>query len=340
MSKKVQSPSVEKFTTSAGIRIYRLRMEAFPNFFVFAYLVLGGDVPTLIDSGSGWEQSNEDLRTAFDTLKSEFGETVAIGDIGRILVTHGHMDHFGGLMFLREQLEAPIGVHALDRRILTHYEERVIVATKSLHVFLRRAGLSETAQISLMEMYQFGKGFYRSVPVDFTIEEGKTIGDLFEFIHVPGHCPGQVCIRIGDVLITADHILSRITPHQSPESITRNVGLGHYLDSLEKAQQHADVSLALGGHELPMTDLAGRIDEIRASHVERLDKVLEICKEPATIKDISYNLFGETHGYNVLLALEEAGAHVEYLHQRGELVVDNLQELEAEADPAVQYRIV
>jgi len=89
-----------------------------------------------------------------------------------------------------------------------------------------------------------------------------------------------------------------------------------------------------------MTDLDGLIDDIRASHIDRLDKVLGICKEPATIKEISYNLFGETHGYNVLLALEEAGAHVEYLYQRGELVVANLQELEAEADPAVQYRIV
>jgi hypothetical protein len=50
-------------------------------------------------------------------------------------------------------------------------------------------------------------------------------------------------------------------------------------------------------------------------------------------------LFGETHGYNVLLALEEAGAHVEYLYQRGELGIENLQELAGSSGPVpIHYR--
>jgi hypothetical protein len=34
------------------------------------------------------------------------------------------------------------------------------------------------------------------------------------------------------------------------------------------------------------------------------------------------------NGYNVLLALEEAGAHVEYLYQRGLLSITNIADLE------------
>ena len=45
------------------------------------------------------------------------------------------------------------------------------------------------------------------------------------------------------------------------------------------------------------------------------------------------------YGYNVLLALEEAGAHVEYLYQRGLLAIDNLLDLESSSGPAaICYR--
>ncbi len=44
-------------------------------------------------------------------------------------------------------------------------------------------------------------------------------------------------------------------------------------------------------------------------------------------------------GYHVLLAIEEAGAHVEYLHQRGRLRIVNLDELESDNCPVVtRYR--
>jgi hypothetical protein len=67
--------------------------------------------------------------------------------------------------------------------------------------------------------------------------------------------------------------------------------------------------------------------------------VLGLLEQPHTILEISQALFGEVHGYNALLALEEAGAHVEYLYQRGQLGIDNLDELESNAEPApIRYR--
>jgi len=51
-------------------------------------------------------------------------------------------------------------------------------------------------------------------------------------------------------------------------------------------------------------------------------------QQPRTIAEVSQFLFGEVHGYNILLALEETGAHVEYLYQRGLLEIANLDDLE------------
>jgi len=329
--------SVERFTSSDGRVIYGMPVEAFPRFIANVYIVRDGDRTVLIDCGSPMAQSNESLVAGLAAIEDRFGERITLADVDLILITHGHMDHFGGLPFVRAQTDAPVGIHILDRRILSHYEERVIVAAKQLAVFLERAGISVEAIRGLMQMYRMQKGLYHSTPVDFTLEEGTAPIDGMEVIHVPGHCPGQVCLRLGDVLLAADHVLSRITPHQAPESITLNMGLGHYLESLAKVAKLDGIRLALGGHEDPIEDLPKRVGQIRSAHQRRLERVLELCTEPSSVVEVSKGLFGATHGYNVLLAIEETGAHVEHLYQTGDLVAGNVEELRDQEQPVIEY---
>ncbi|MBI5671135.1 MAG: MBL fold metallo-hydrolase [Chloroflexi bacterium] len=332
-------PTIERFESSSGARIYRIPVEAFPQFIAFCYVVLGMGVPTLVDTGSGFGSSNDHLLAGIAALADDFGEPLRLTDIRRILVSHGHIDHFGGVAFMVEQTGAAVGIHEIDRRVLTAYEERVIIATKDLRVYLERAGVSEKLRDSLMEMYGFAKKHVRSVTVDFALDEDTPL-DGMRFIHAPGHCPGQVCIVIGDVLLSADHVLARTTPHQAPESITHYTGLGHYLESLRKVQALDGIRLALAGHEEPIHDLYGRISDIRASHQRKLERIcdtLQTAGEPLTISQISKSMYPDRHGYEVLLALEEVGAHVEYLYQHGSLSVCNLDEVEREPNPALKY---
>jgi len=337
MARIPATPPVEKFVSEGGLRVYRMRLEVFPGFYAHAHLVLGLDVPILIDTGSGLDNSNAELVERFGAVQSEFGETVGLKDVGRILVTHGHMDHFGGVQFVVEASGAKVGIHVLDKRVLTNYEERVLIASKSLREFLGRAGVEGGSASEMMDLYMIGKGFYRSVPVEFLLDESVELFGCLQFLHVPGHCGGQVCIRMGDILFTADHVLARITPHQSPESITRNVGVGHYLESLLKVRDLPNVRVGLGGHEVAVTNLARRVDEIWQAHQDRLERVLSVCAEPRTINAVAFALFGPLQGYNALLGLEEAGAHVEYLYQRAELGVANLDRVHRDEEPAIQY---
>ncbi len=328
---------VTRHTTAEGRNIYCMPIEVFPNFVGNVYVISDGEVRILVDTGSPMPNSNENLVAALAQIGEKFGEPIALADIDKIVITHGHTDHFGGLPFVRKHTDAPVGVHVLDRRILSHYEERVVVASKNLSVFLAGSGLSETAQEATMQMYMATKSFYKSGPVDFDLAEGEALEENIDVYHVPGHCPGQVCLQVDDILLVADHVLSRITPHQAPESLTLNMGLGHYLESLTKIESFDHIRLALGGHEDPIEDLPQRVGEIKASHEERLNKVLEICKEPASIVMVSKELFGKVGGYTILLALEEAGAHVEYLYQRGELVASNVETLRDTEDPVIEY---
>jgi glyoxylase-like metal-dependent hydrolase (beta-lactamase superfamily II) len=178
------------------------------------------------------------------------------------------------------------------------------------------------------------------VPVQRAFEDRQEIDGL-EIIHVPGHSPGHVVIRIGDILLCGDHILPRTIPQQWPERLAPYTGLGHYLDSLERIRRIEGLAVGLGGHEPPMRKLYQRIDEIRASHLRRLDRLLEIIAKaphPLSIAEITRQMYSRQQGFYALLALFDVGARVEYLDQRGQLAIENLDEVRNQEPPVYRYR--
>ena len=331
-------PPVAQFTTSTGVRIYRISCQAFPGLVAHTYLLLGAGPVTLVDTGSGFGDSTRHIREGFEAIRRDFGESVALRDVKRVLITHGHMDHFGGLAQVVGPITAEVGIHELDKWVLVSYEERVIVATKAMQFYLQQAGVPADRRGQLLTMYAEGKQHVRSVPADLTLYDGQEFDGL-KFIHTPGHCPGQVCIQIGDVLLSADHVLPRTTPHQSPESITAWTGLGHYLDALVKIGKVVGVRLALGGHETPIENFYPRIEEIRIDHERKLDRIAGLLGDDrgSTIQELTDRMYPSLRGWNVLLALTEVGAHIEYLYERGSLRVVNLDQLEREPNPALRY---
>jgi glyoxylase-like metal-dependent hydrolase (beta-lactamase superfamily II) len=317
------------YTSSGNAKIYQIPLHEFPKLIGNVYFVLAGKYRVLIDSGSGFEKSNMELEQGLEEISQLRGEDCSLSTLSHIFITHGHIDHFGGLPYIHERSEAKICIHELDHRIVSNHLERLSVAQHRLEEFFLEAGLDEEQREKELEMYKVTKSLFRSVDVDLTYEAlGMKLGP-FRFIHVPGHCAGHVVIRLHNVLFSGDHILEKTSPHQAPEQITLSTGLETYLKSLEKVRPLAKkVNIILGGHEDPVYDLEKRIDEIRGVHRDRLRLMLKILNKPRTILEVSKYLFGRVEGYTVLLAIEETGAHVEYLYQRGYLHITNIQEIE------------
>ena len=337
---------VQRFRSRAGVVIYSFQAETFPGHINNLYLI-DGRVPgagtaqdlVLLDAGSQLEQSARDLARARAVLAGVFHQPGLLDEVRYLIVSHGHIDHFGGVGDWARR-GAKIYAHPFDSRVITRFDERLIESSVFLRDFLLHAGCGEEQTAQLIAMNTDGKRSFQSLPLDGLLSDGQTFHGL-RIYHVPGHCPGQVMVRVDNILLTADHLLDRITPNQSPEHITPWTGLDHYLLSLQRTAVLIDsqkIDVALGGHEAPMWNPAQRVEQTVAFHHKRLQRVLELCKDDLTIAELTGRLFGEVSGYGRLMALGEAAAHVEYLARRGELQLANVEDLLRARNPAMRYR--
>lgn len=333
-------PDVKRFVSVGGVKIYRIPYNALPDLTGRVYLVLDGGPPTLVDAGSGIGQSTRQILGGLHAVRTEFGEAVGLGDIRRIVITHGHLDHVGGLGDLVRATQSQVGVHLLDRRIIEAYDERATLTNHALACFMRWAGVAPERQPEILGAFGYAPGRMQSAPVDFSLEDGQQLDGL-RIVHTPGHSPGHVCLVIDNVLLTGDHVLARTISQQWPESVAPYTGLGHYLESLEKVDRIGGIDLALGGHEPPIRDLPKRIDEIRASHLRRLDRVLGIiagAPYPLSIDEITEKMYSRQKGFRAMLALTDVASRVEYLDQRGRLAIANIDEVAKRENLVYRYR--
>ncbi|MCR9135771.1 MAG: MBL fold metallo-hydrolase [Alphaproteobacteria bacterium] len=121
-----------------------------------------------------------DVATILDVIKENGIEVKAIW------LTHGHIDHAGGAMDLKEALGVDIiGPHRDDKPLLDGLEDQA-----------KMFGLTEAV---------------RNVQPDRWLDEGETLsfdGHEFQVLHCPGHAPGHVVFfnraagfaHLGDVL--------------------------------------------------------------------------------------------------------------------------------------------
>lgn len=218
-----------------------------------------------------------DYNYIVDTGMSENGyrqikNTIDLSKIDMCIITHLHIDHIGGALYLEKYNKIPIYISKNDYdtiKYITDNRQEYFNDYKNLMI---SNGVPEelfhdiTGGNPVMKFIDY----YSSL--NLNIIENMHMRDT-EIIDVPGHSPGSVCIYFNDThaMITGDHILKNISPNIS---VYRNNTdyLGMYMESLNKVRSY-DVSIAYPGHRDNFTNFSDRIDQILEHHRIRIENM-------------------------------------------------------------------
>jgi hydroxyacylglutathione hydrolase len=157
--------------------------------FTNAFLVRGRNGCVLVDTGNPGKADRILALLAEHTSTSLSAGGGAPDDVRLILITHGHVDHFGSAAALRERIGAPVAVHALDADAV----RRGIHQPGSLHPTSRLIDL--LMRIPLPLFPDRAPAFEPDVVFkdEWRSDEYGVAGQV---LHTPGHTPGSVSVLL------------------------------------------------------------------------------------------------------------------------------------------------
>jgi glyoxylase-like metal-dependent hydrolase (beta-lactamase superfamily II) len=290
----------------------------------------------LLEDGPGWLLVDTGLRTsALEELWEAIFASAALGGrpITRVLVTHFHPDHVGLAGWICARWNAPLLMPRsewLKAWLLCTDDEQALLEQHL--AFHHRAG----AELETLELLRARGMSFRSrvAPLPRTLRaigEGDVIraGEgSWRVMIGAGHAPEMACLwnEAEEVLISADHILPRISPHvgvhpAEPEGDP----LGTFLSSLTRFQELPATTLVLPSHGEPFHGLHERIAALQHHHGERLTMLRQAAAEAGSKGLTGYDAVGRMFPRalgpgQIGPALSEALAHLAHLAARGELL--------------------
>jgi glyoxylase-like metal-dependent hydrolase (beta-lactamase superfamily II) len=216
---------------------------------------MGGHVHAfLLDDGHGLTL----IDTLFDTDGHRvLGEIRRLGrspqDVRRIVLTHGHRSHLGGLAALKRASGATVYGHEWEADIIAGERKAQGVTLVPMRPFLTYAPVYPL-QVGLA----LGVGAHSPCDVDEPIVDGSRVGPL-EVIQAPGHSPGHLAFWWPEqrALFAGDAIAT--WPEFSAGWSAFNLNVRQHRESLHRMAELEPDILAVG-HGAPMTrDVVERV---------------------------------------------------------------------------------
>ena len=286
---------------------------------------------------------------SFESLKDGYKAAgINLTDVRYSIVSHGHSDHDGTIPEFITESNADLCAHE-SYKFLKPYKSWDIqdFSSTTLQRELTAIGETKVDKSDFDKRLNRDDEYYRrrkKTEVVVPLSDGTTIGDM-KVISTPGHSPDQICLSIDDVIFTGDHVLPEITPHPTTKMVFKEsfyksllrkemgleslYGLGVYMESLGVISQVDSDIMFLPAHRLYNRGRVNTIGPSRAKdivehHVRRLRKLLEVFEtKESSLEDLTRGIFsrGKLLGTNLMAALSEVVAHLEFLEDVGDIEV-------------------
>ena len=307
---------------------------------VNAYLI-EDDPLVLVDSGPNSGKALDELERALDAR----GHSVS--DIGLLVITHQHIDHFGlaGILARRSGAE----VAALDRLApyLGNYSHETDLDDRYAELMMLRHGVSPEVATALRTVSGSFRAWGGAVKVTQPLADGMQLrlrDRTLTVLHRPGHSPSDTVFwdRERRMLLGADHLIAHISSNpliarplgvEPASADERPQALVTYLESLRRTRE-MDLDFVLAGHGEPVVDHVRVIDERFRLHERRATKIARlIAAEPRTAHEIAAEMWGNIAVTQAYLTLSEVLGHVD-------LLVNAETVREVERDGVVRFEAV
>jgi glyoxylase-like metal-dependent hydrolase (beta-lactamase superfamily II) len=290
---------------------------------VYAIEEKGGGL-LLWDSGIGSAEGTAALEEGFRRLGRRFDE------VTRIVISHAHVDHYGGARFVEERrgADVPAYAHAADAPKMVEGGPRWRDRMPLVGAYLMRLGVPVEILLAIREQGTRSHSLARRVRELRPIAGGDVIEARhlsLRVVHMPGHTPGLLCLHdeAHRLFLSADHLLEKVSPNPIIE-LGPNGEEGFFRPLLAYVESVArmralEVDLVLPGHGPPFPGHRAVIDRLLAFYGKRQARIRELLAErPRTAWDVSCALFPTARPTDAFLTVSETIANLEALEQRGE----------------------
>jgi glyoxylase-like metal-dependent hydrolase (beta-lactamase superfamily II) len=286
---------------------------------------------TLIDSGPA---STESLEAVVKGLRA-LGHDLT--DLGLLVVTHQHVDHFG----LTSYLAAASGAEVACSDSLAVYAETFEEAAAADDHFAAELMLLHGVPADTVAVLQRVSSLARRWGTRFTPTRSLGSGSSIELhdrslrvISAPGHSPTDTLFldETRGMLFSGDHLLAKISSNalvsRDTEVLPKNGNsprrrpLLEYIDSLRSTRE-LEVAFVLGGHGPPIPDHRAAIDSQLAHYEQRAEHILSIVRQQRrSAHEIAELIWGKVAITQAFLTLSEVLGHIDLLIDRGLVTED------------------
>jgi glyoxylase-like metal-dependent hydrolase (beta-lactamase superfamily II) len=285
----------------------------------------------LLREGKGWALVDTGLftNTTREVWKNALEHGLGGAPLTRVIVTHLHPDHVGCAGWLARRFDVDLWMSRTEYLLC-----RILVADTGKPAPQAGIGFYHAAGFPAQAMDRYTQHFggfgrvvsslpesYRRLIGDSVLRIGE---DDWTVVMGRGHSPEHACLYCEDrnLLIGGDQLLPTISSNVSVYPTEPDADpLNDWFESIDLLESCLpDDVLVLPAHGRPFTGAHTRLEQLRKEHLDGLDKLRALCREPRRAIDVFPALFkSRIDDRNLIMATGEALSHLHFLENRGEL---------------------